>query len=447
MTVRVRFAPSPTGYIHVGNARAAVLNWLFARANSGTFLLRIDDTDQERSEAQFEQAIRDDLTWLGLDWQEEARQSDRFDAYWAAADALKAKGLLYPCYETPEELDVKRKLQRAQGLPPVYDRAALSLTDEQRQAFEAEGRKPHWRFKLDHDTPVRFDDLIRGPIQLVPASVSDPILIREDDSFLYTLPSVVDDRDLKISHVVRGEDHVTNSGVQIQIFEALGGAAPAFAHFSTLTAVSGEKFSKRAGGFGSLTGLREQGVEAACVLSFIARLGSAKPIEPFTTPQPLIDAFDFDQFGKAPAKVDLKELETLNAKIVHQLAYEDVQDRSELAGISQALFEAAQPNIAKLSQLADWRAIVDGPVTPIIEEEDRDYMVQAQAALPHGALSSDSWSVWTQALKQQTGRKGKALFMPLRLALTGQRQGPEMTALLPLIGRARALERLAGRPA
>ncbi|MGF1605189.1 MAG: glutamate--tRNA ligase [Rhodothalassiaceae bacterium] len=447
MAVRVRFAPSPTGYLHVGNARAAIHNWLFARQQGGHMLLRLDDTDQERSEKRYVDGIRRDLTWLGLDWDSEIRQSDRVSLYQQAVETLKAAGRLYPCYETPEELDIKRKLQRAQGRPPVYDRAALALTEAEKAEHDAQGRRPHWRFLLDRDAPVAFDDLVRGAVTLDPASVSDPILIREDDSYLYTLPSVVDDLDQAISHVIRGEDHVTNSAVQVQLYEALGGRAPAFAHVSLLTAAGGQVFSKREGGFGSLAGLRAAGLEPMAVMSFLARLGSSRNIEPYPRPQPLIEQFDFADFGKAPAKVDLGELETLNARIVHQLDYHQVQQRPELDGISQALFETARPNLAKLADLAEWRAIVEGPVTPVIADEDRDFVAQARDHLPAGALTGDSWAAWTTDLKSATGRKGKALFMPLRLALTGQRHGPELAALLPLIGRDRAIRRLSGEAA
>ena len=447
MTIRARFAPSPTGYLHVGNARAAVLNWLFCRREGGDFVLRIDDTDQERSKPEYETAIRDDLAWLGLDWAFVAHQSARFDRYAEAVEQLKAAGRLYPCYETGEELDVKRRIQRAQAKPPVYDRAALSLSDEQIARYEAEGRKPHWRFRLDQDKPVRFDDLIRGPQEVDPASVSDPILIREDGSYLYTLPSVVDDIDFAITHVMRGEDHVTNSGVQVQIFRALGSDAPAFAHFSLLTAKEGQAFSKREGGTGTLASLRAAGMEPMAVMSFLARLGSADPIEPFTSPDNLAETFDFARFGKAPAKVDLDELATLNAKIVRRLPYAAVADRAELTGVSEALFRTAQPNLEKLADLADWRAIVEGPVTPDIAAEDADYLAAAREALPQEPLDATSWRVWTEALKETTGRKGKLLFMPLRKALTGQSRGPDMGDLLPLIGRERALKRLSGEMA
>lgn len=431
----------------MGNARAAVLNWLWARAQGGWFLLRIDDTDQDRSEERFVAGIRRDLAWLGLDWDAEIRQSDRSDLYARAVERLRAEDRLYPCYETEEELDLKRKLQRAQGLPPVYDRSALNLTQSQKQAYEAEGRTPHWRFKLERQAPVAFDDLIRGPVQLDPASVSDPILIRADGSYLYSLPSVVDDLDQRITHVVRGEDHVTNSAVQVQLFHALGGQAPAFAHYSTLTSAGGEVFSKREGGFGSLSGLREEGLEPQTLLSFLARVGSSKNIEPHVAPEPLLRHFSFDDYGKAPAKVDLRELQVLNAKLVHQLPYEAVADRPALAGISRELFETARPNLSKLSDLADWRAIVEGPVAPDIADEDRAYLTAAKDALPPGPLTEDSWGDWTAVLKQSAGRKGKALFMPLRKALTGRDKGPEMAALLPLIGRDKALARLDGQTA
>ncbi|MBB4210568.1 glutamyl-tRNA synthetase [Rhodothalassium salexigens DSM 2132] len=446
-SIRARFAPSPTGYLHVGNARAAVLNWLFCRQAGGDFILRIDDTDLERSKPEYTAAIERDLTWLGIDWGRQEYQSQRFDRYGEAVERLKAAGRLYPCYETGEELEVKRKIQRAQGKPPVYDRAALALSADDIARLEAEGRRPHWRFKLDRSQPVRFDDLIRGPQEIDPNSVSDPILIRADGSYLYTLPSVVDDIEFAITHIMRGEDHVTNSGVQVQIFEALGAQAPAFAHFSLLTAKEGQAFSKRAGGTGSLAGLRDAGIEPMALMSFLARLGSADPIEPFIDPDELARTFDFARFGKAPAKVDLDELDTLNHKVVRRLPFAAVRHRPELAGVDAELFAAAQPNLDTLADLAEWRAIVDGPVTPEIAPEDADYLAEAAGMLPPAPLDGDSWGAWTKALKDASGRKGKQLFMPLRKALTGQGHGPDMGALLPLIGRDKALARLAGETA
>ncbi|WP_417463544.1 glutamate--tRNA ligase [Kordiimonas sp.] len=443
MTVKVRFAPSPTGKLHVGNIRAALVNWLFARQQGGTFVLRIDDTDQERSTLENEEAIRADLTWLGLIWDETFRQSDRFARYDAVVEQLKAEGRLYPCFETAEELDMKRKIQMGRGKPPVYDRAALNLTDEEKAAFEAEGRKPHWRFKLNTPARVDWTDLIRGDVSIDLEALSDPILIREDGSYLYTLPSVVDDVDYGITHIVRGEDHVTNSAVQVQIFEAIGGKAPEMAHFALLTGKGGEGLSKRHGAMSIEEYRDEAGIEPMAIVSLLARVGTSEPIEPFAEAQPLIDGFDFGKFGRSTAKLDPADLDMLNAKILHMTPFEAVKDR--LDGVDEAFWATVQPNLNKLSDVNEWLSIVNGPVTPVIE--DAEHMAKVRDLLPEGELTADSWQVWTSAIKEATGAKGRALFMPLRQALTGQSHGPDMGALLPLIGREKVLKRLEGQAA
>jgi len=440
MTVKVRFAPSPTGKLHVGNIRAALVNWLFARQQDGTFILRIDDTDTARSTQAYEDAIRADLQWLGLDWDESFRQSERFEHYQDVVAELKAAGRLYPCYETAEELDMKRKIQMGRGMPPVYDRAALVLEQAQIDAYEAEGRTPHWRFKLDVPARIEWVDLIRGTVSIDLASVSDPILIRGDGSYLYTLPSVVDDADYGITHIVRGEDHVTNSAVQVQIFEAIGAKAPKMAHFALLTGKGGEGLSKRHGAM-SIDEYRDvAGLEPMAIISLIARVGTSEPIEAFATTDGLIEAFDFGKFSRSTAKLDPADLEILNAKILHSLPFEAVEGRID--GIGEAFWNTVRPNLNKLSDIQDWKGLVEGPVAPIIE--DMDHMAQAATLLPAGVLDSNSWKVWTDAIKENTGKKGKDLFMPLRHAITGQKHGPDMASLLPLIGRDKILSRLKG---
>ncbi|WDI32112.1 glutamate--tRNA ligase [Hyphococcus flavus] len=442
MTVKVRFAPSPTGKLHVGNVRAALWNWLFARKSGGTFLLRIDDTDQERSTKEYEDGIRADLKWLGLDWDETVSQSSRFADYDAARDKLKAAGLLYPCYETSEELDRKRKIQRARGLPPVYDRAALKLTEEDIAKYEAEGRKPHWRFKLSQ-TPVQWNDLIRGEVTVDTASVSDPVLIREDGMYLYTLPSCVDDIDLKITHVMRGEDHVTNTGVQIEIFKALGGEPPQFAHHSLLIGADGQGLSKRLGSL-SIEAMRNDGLEPSAITSLLAKLGTADPVLPQRDLMALAESFDFDRVGRAPARFDMAELEALNAKLLHETDYDVVSSRLQKLGVTPPLWEVVRGNITRLADASEWVSVIDGEVEPKIE--DQAFANEAAALVPD-SLDTDSWGVLTSALKDKTGAKGKALFMPLRLALTGRERGPEMAALLPLIGAEKARARLRGEKA
>jgi glutamyl-tRNA synthetase len=443
---KVRFAPSPTGKLHVGNVRTAIFNYLFARKAGGTFLLRIDDTDTGRSTKAYEDGIREDLTWLGIVWDETFRQSERFDRYGEAAEALKAKGLLYPCYETGEELERKRRLQMANGRPPVYDRAALTLSGEDKARLEAEGRKPHWRFKLSGD-PVEWDDMVRGHVSIETSSLSDPILIREDGSYLYTLPSVVDDIDAAITHIIRGEDHTTNSGAQIEIFEALGGSAPVFGHQALLVGADGGKLSKRMGSLGIQELRDEEGLEPMAIMSLLAKIGTSDPVDAFADVDGLLDGFDLGKLSRSPARFDPEELKRVNAKLLHAMPYAQVQPRVAAMGADggEAFWNAVRPNLERLSDVKAWAALVEGPVTPVIEEPD--YAAAAAEHLPAGALTETSWSEWTDALKAATGRKGKQLFMPLRLMITGEARGPEMAVLLPLIGREKVLKRLKGETA
>ena len=435
-----RFAPSPTGTLHVGNIRTALHNWMFARAHGGRFLLRIDDTDAQRSEERFVEAIRADLAWLGLVPDAQERQSARFERYEAVFDELRAAGHIYPAYETAQELDLKRKIARGRGLPPVYDRAALALSDADRAALEADGTRPHWRFRLDHDAPIAWDDLIRGAQAFDPRTMSDPVIRRADGSWLYMLPSAIDDRDMGVTHVVRGEDHVTNTALQLQMFAAMGAAPPAFAHEALLTGAEG-KLSKRLGSLG-VDALRAEGIEPAAIVSLLARLGTSQPVEPLADPAPLVAAFDFAHFGRAPARFDERELAQVNARIVHQLAYDAVADRLP-PGMDAAAWEAVRPNLATVAEAADWWAVVEGPVdAPTPDADDAAYLREAAALARTIDWGADPWHALTAALKEATGRKGKPLFLPLRRALTGRDHGPDMAALLPLIGRERAVARL-----
>jgi len=443
MTVIVRFAPSPTGKLHVGNVRAALWNWLYARNQGGKFILRIDDTDRERSTTSYEEGIKRDLAWLGLTHDETFRQSARFADYDGAAEKLKTAGLLYPCYESADDLDRKRKLQRARSLPPVYDRAALDLTADEIAAFEAQGRKPHWRFKLSQ-TPVSWTDLIRGETNVDTANVSDPVLIREDGMYLYTLPSCVDDIDTKITHVIRGEDHVTNTAVQIELIKALGGTPPAFAHHSLLIGADGEGLSKRLGAL-SIEAMREAGLEAAAITSLLARLGTSEPVTPEADLSALTASFDFAHAGRAPARFDDGELEALNAKLLHETSYTAIKDRLAELGVTEPIWEAVKGNVTRLADATQWRDIVEGEIDPVIE--DKTFTDEAAGLVPDNPLNAESWSAFTAALKDKTGAKGKKLFMPLRLALTGQSRGPDMAALFPLIGAEKARARLRGERA
>lgn len=447
MTVTVRFAPSPTGLLHVGNARQALINWLFARAHGGRFLLRSDDTDTERSTAEFAAKIERDLNWLGLGWDLFARQSDRLDRYDAAVARLKETGWLYPCYESAEELALKRKQQLSAGRPPVYDRASLSLTDAEKAAKEADGIRPHWRFKLDHEVVV-WDDLVRGESRQDMASQSDPVLIRADGSPVYSMASVVDDIDLGITHIIRGEDHVTNSATQIQIFRALGAEPPVLGHTSLIVGADGSGLSKRIGSL-SLEELREtDGLEAMAINSLLAGLGTNEVVAATSLDQ-LVDSFDITRYGRATPRFDPAELLQINAKILHATEYAGVAGRLADLGVEsgEAFWNAIRGNITKLAEAGEWWVVVAAPIAPVIEDDDAEFCAAAADLLPEGEPTAETWGTWTGILKSQTGRKGKGLFMPLRKALTGRERGPELGDLLPLMGRDRAIARLRGETA
>lgn len=446
MSPLVRFAPSPTGRLHVGNVRAALFNWLFARKHDGRFVLRSDDTDQERSTAEFEELIQADLAWLGLTHDRFARQSERFSRYDEVAGRLRERGLLYAAYETADELDRKRKLQRARGLPPVYDRAALGLTDDQKKAYEEEGRRPHWRFKLSH-RPAEWDDLVRGPVSLDTSTISDPVLIREDGQYLYTLPSCIDDVEFGVTHVIRGEDHVTNTAAQIEVFRALidlegGGEVPRFAHHSLLVGAEGEGLSKRLGSL-SIGQMREDGIEPQAITSLLARLGTSDPVEAVIDLGLLAEGFELDRLGRAPARFSTDDLRALNAKVLHLMPFERVEDRLAALGVGEKLWNAVRGNLDRLEDAGAWREVTEGEVAPAIDAEDEAFCADAAGHVPDGA----DWTAFTDAVKEATGRKGKALFMPLRRALTGRARGPEMADLFPLIGAERARARLRGERA
>ena len=444
MSTIVRFAPSPTGRIHIGNARTAILNWLFAKKAGGQFVLRYDDTDHKRSTQDNADAIARDLDWLGIAPNCEHSQSKRFHLYDEAAQKLKGLGRLYPCYETPDELNRKRKRQLARGRPPVYDRAGLALSDDDRANFEAEGRTAHWRFKLNARTVV-FDDLIRGEQSFDLTNVSDPVLIRGDGSYLYTLPSVVDDMDMGITHIIRGEDHVTNGAVQVDLFEALGGVAPVFGHHSLLTGADGKGLSKRLGSL-SIEGMRESGLEAMAVVSHAALLGTSDAIVPHHNMPSLVETFDLGKLSRAPARFDETELSNLNTRLLHETAYGEISLRLADARLDEgeAFWLAVRGNIAKLNDTGQWHGIVYGEIDSVISGEDREFISNSASDLPAGDFDETTWKQWTGALKASSGRKGKALFMPLRLALTGLDHGPELARLLPLIGREKVLQRLSG---
>lgn len=430
-----RFAPSPTGHIHVGNLRTALMNYLIARKAGGTFILRIDDTDQERSKQEYIDQIQRDLEWLGLTWDRIEYQSKRLDRYAEAADRLRDMGRFYEAFETPTELDLKRKKQLNMGKPPVYDRAALALSQAEKDRLRDERGPGVWRFKLDHER-IEWEDGILGPISIDAASVSDPVLIRADGQVLYTIASVVDDTEMGVTNVVRGSDHVTNTATQIQIIRALGGTVPAFAHHSLLTGPQGEALSKRLGAL-SIRDLRAQGVEPMALLSLMARLGSSDPVELRLSLDELADGFDITRFGSAPTKFDERDLFPLTAHYLQQ------QPLSELAGeiaalgvpddLAERFWTVTRDNITTRADLAGWWAMCRDGATPVVADEDRDFVKQALTMLPAPPFADDTWATWTAAVKEATGRKGKGLFMPLRLALTGQKSGPDMGDLMPLL--------------
>lgn len=437
----VRYAPSPTGRLHLGNARPMLLNWLFARARGGRYILRLDDTDRARSTEAFADGIHEDLRWLGVTPDLAVRQSDRTALYDAARDRLIAAGRLYPAYETEDELDRRRARARALGRPPIYDRAALSLTPEQKAAYAAEGRQPHWRFRLE-GKPIHFDDLIKGAQTVNTATMSDPVLVRADGSYLYTLPSVVDDIELGITHVIRGEDHVSNTGTQIEIFEALGAAVPLFAHHNLLTGADGEGLSKRLGSL-SLAELREAGYEPLAVALMAVLTGTSLAVEPYADLEAVAHALDLSMISHGPARFDPAELDTLNARLLHGMAFSAAQPRLEALGLAdERLWTTFRDNLTRFADIADFARLVTGPVAHPPAEEDRDFLATAAELLPPEPWDETTWQAWTGAIKSATGRKGRALFHPLRLALTGREDGPELRSLLPLLGRKACLARL-----
>jgi glutamyl-tRNA synthetase len=455
MTVTVRFAPSPTGNIHIGNARTALFNWLFRVRQKGRFILRFDDTDKERSKQEFADAIDSDLRWLGIVPDEIFYQSGRVGVHQEAAEKLQRAGLLYPCYETAEELERRRKILLTRRLPPVYGREALNLTAEQKSAYEAEGRKPHWRFLLpNHEgdpfvtrrTEVTWDDIVRGPQTVDLASISDPVLLREDGTFLYTLPSVADDISAGITHVIRGDDHITNTGAQIAIFEALGAKAPSFGHHNLLTTSSGEGLSKRTGAL-SIGALRKAGYEPMAIASLAVLIGTSASVTAVKAMDQLAEMFEPSMASKSAAKFDPAEIGTLNRALVHELDFAEVAGRLAEMGISGAQAEpfwnAVRRNLEKVADAAEWWSILrEGPdAAEAVDGEDLDFVRTAFDLLPEGEFDDATWNSWTSAVKEETGRRGKSLFMPLRIALTGRDSGPEIAELLPLLGRERTLAR------
>ncbi len=438
--VITRFAPSPTGFLHIGNARTALINWLYARKYNGKFILRIDDTDITRSTEEYKNAIIRDVKWLGLEWDESFNQNSRLNNYLIAKEKLLHSGRLYPCYETPEELAIKRKLQLSRGLPPIYDRASLKLTRDQIAAYEKMGRKPHYRFMVQ-DSEIKWHDMVKGIINYQGSNLSDPIIIRGDGTMTYMLCSTIDDIDYKISHIIRGEDHVSNTAIQIQMFEAFGTKAPDFGHLSLVKAKD-DKISKREGGF-DIANLRDnKGLEAMAINSFFALVGSSNNVVPNYNLQQLLDKFDISSYSKSPTTYLPKELEILNHKLVIHSEYQDVKERLhqlDLDQIDEKFWCAVRPNLQKISDIKDWWEIYTNPKK--VEVTDHNILIIAAETLPE-IINQNTWTNWTKSISEKSGKKGKDLFMPLRLALTGMNNGPELKNLLPLLSREEILQRL-----
>lgn len=434
--IKVRFAPSPTGWIHIGNIRTALFNSLWTKKMEGKFLLRIDDTDKLRSKQEYEEGIRDALKWLGINWDEEARQSARSARYDEVTEKLKKEGRIYACYDTPEELEFKRKRLLSKGLPPIYDRQALHYTEDDIARFKAEGRKPHYRFKL-LSGEILWTDEVRGVCKYDADKLSDPIIIREDGSYLYHLPSVIDDVDFGITHIVRGEDHVTNTAAQIQMFQAIGGIVPTFAHLPLLTGKEG-KLSKRLGSLG-IKELRDEGIEAMAICSFLAKLGTSEPIEPFYSLDTLAQTLDFAKIGHAQPKFDVDELKRFNTKLIHAMPYVALKNAFN---INQSFWDKVKGNLETAEDILIWDRICNQSITPVIE--DIEFTKLAADLLPKGHFSEETFGEWINNVKSASGRKGKDLFHPIRLALTAESNGPELKTLLPLIGYEKAYKRLQG---
>lgn len=439
----VRFAPSPTGHLHVGNMRTALVNYLFARANDGQFMLRIDDTDDARSEAAYEDSIRFDLNWMGMQWDCEDRQSARLDKYHAGLQKLIESGRAYPCFETPEELSLKRKSQLSAGRPPVYDRGALKLTPDEIESRIAAGEAPHYRFMLNHDT-VTWPDMVRGEQSIQMSSLSDPVILRADGRFIYTLASVIDDGDHGITHILRGEDHTTNSAAQYQLFEALGYTVPQMGHFALLAGADGEGLSKRIGSL-SIASLREEGIESMAIASLLARIGTSDPVEIRADMAALINGFDISRFGRATPRFDPEQLRQINSKVLAEMPFPKIKDRIEDSHMTAELWDVVKGNINQLDDVSDWINVCHGAIAPVIS--DAAVISAAMGCLPDDDLTTDSWGQWAKAVMEITGLKGKAVFMPMRQALTGRDKGPDMAALLPLIDRERIMPRLNGETA
>jgi glutamyl-tRNA synthetase len=441
----VRFAPSPTGLLHVGNLRTALVNYLFTKSQGGQFMLRIDDTDLARSKAEYEDGLKHELEWMGLHWDRFEKQSLRFERYEEARKKLVASGHLYPCYETPEEIDVKRKMQASRGLPPMYDRAALKLSDAEKAAFEAEGRTPHWRFKMAH-APIQWHDLVRGEVSFDGAKISDPVLIREDGVALFTLSTSVDDGEHGITHIMRGEDHVSNTAVQVQVMQALGYTPPQFGHMALLKMKEG-KISKREGG-GDVQSLREEGVFPLVLASYLAKIGTSDAIELAASMQELVQQFSVSKLGRAMANYDPEEVARLNHKYWRNISYEEMQtllpNDWQRERVTKEIWGVIQSDVNSKADIGNWLTIIYGGVVTNLADSDAEYLEQISNFIPED-LNNNSWNEFVEKTKQETGRKGKELFMPIRNVLTAGVHGPELDRLFYILGKVRGRDEIINR--
>ena len=440
MTTTTRFAPSPTGLLHLGNIRTALINWLYARTNNGKFILRIDDTDLERSKDEYASKIKYDLEWLGIDFDETFNQSSRFEVYKARFNTLVEQGRVYPCYETPEELERKRKLQMASGGKPVYDRSALSLTDQQKKEFESEGRKPHWRFLMNSER-VQWDDILKGQVDIDLLSLSDPVVYREDGVPLYTFSSVVDDIDFNITNVIRGDDHTSNTAVQIELINAMDTNKIVFAHHALLTASSGDKLSKRDNVI-SIESFREKNIDPLAILSLLATIGTSNSIELKSSISQIIEEFRIKTISTSPGKIEIDLLNALNKKIVQKYQFDEIRDRLAKVDkrIDEKFWNTVKGNLETVEDIQNWTDIVFN--NELIEPKDKEFIKITLDTMPADPWSDETWDEWTGKVKELTGRKGKELFLPLREAFTGLSHGPEMKKLIQLLGREKILERV-----
>lgn len=438
--VITRFAPSPTGLIHIGNARTALISWLYARSQNGKFILRIDDTDTKRSQDRYVKAIKEDLNWLGVNWDTEFHQHTRMDKYEEAKKILIDSGRLYPCYETEEELAIKKKNLLNRNLPPIYDRAALKLTDKQKKEYEARGIKPYWRFLL-HDEEIKWHDKVKGELLFSANKLSDPVLIRADNTLTYSLASVVDDIDYKITDIIRGEDHVSNSAMHIQLFQALNASPPQFAHLS-LIKTKEQQISKRTGGF-DLQSLRNNEIEPLVIISFLSRIGSSDPIQNKYSLEEIISEFDLKKYSKSTVNYDEQDLFRLNKKYIHEVEYSAIKKHLldlNMDYIDKDFWYSVRSNLDKISDAKLWWDICHSSITPKIT--DIQFTSYIATLLPKEKWNENTWDTWIANIQKNLNKKGKELYMPIRLALTGQPNGPELKTLILLLGKEKVISRL-----